>query len=346
MGVAGELWPLESRVCSGSMPYMDTHIFVNDTLARGLRKQMLDQTAAAVTRADQRISKWSVGRAQNRTKKGWRRAHAEIDQAFGNIALMRTVADGQLASWIMLDGVSKLKDGGSLLQSHPWLKHLDGAFIFSGLLVDLFRMQARYRSIPILVRSHAVDRMFQRLATTDAKNVIAELLDVPMMAAISACETILSHEEGLLDQNDRPPMPIAFATKNGMLLGDIIPASRQHEAFIELNTFIGGERDITGAKALLRKKLATWRDRHGQVMARIAISLTLMRYTELRGTPEFEQARQAYAELIELMESFAGVIRPRTERNSELVRKEMAWRWARAQANGTSAVMLAAPVEA
>ena len=71
-----------------------------------------------------------------------------------------------------------------------------------------------------------------------------------------------------------------------------------------------------------------------------------MRYVELRHTPEFAEARHAYAELMELMEAFAGVIRPRTERNSELVRKEMAWRWARAQANGTSAVMQATPVEA
>ena len=71
------------------------------------------------------------------------------------------------------------------------------------------------------------------------------------------------------------PMPVAFPTKNGLLLGDIIPASQKHEAFIELNTFIGGERTIAGAKALLRSKLAAWRDRHGQVMARIAISLTL-----------------------------------------------------------------------
>lgn len=325
---------------------MDTTTFVNETLARGLRKQMLDQTAAAVTRADLRLAKWCVRGAQNRTKKGWRRAHAEIDQAFGRVAMMRTVANDQLASWIILDGVSKLKDGGSLLQSHPWLNHLEGAFIFSGLLVDLFRMQPRYRAIPILVRSHAVDRLFQRLATTNAKDVIDELIDVPMMAAISACETILSHEAGLLDQSDRPPMPVAFPTKNGLLLGDIIPASQKHEAFIELNTFIGGERTIAGAKALLRTKLAAWRDRHGQVMARIAISLTLMRYVELRYTPEFAEARHAYAELMELMEAFAGVIRPRTERNSELVRKEMAWRWARAQANGTSAVMQATPVEA
>lgn len=346
MGIAGEFWHLENRAFSGSMPYMDTNIFVNDTLARGLRKQMLDHTTAAVSRADLRIAKWSVNRAQNRTKKGWRRAHAEINQAFGDMAFMRTVAGEQLASWIILDGVTKLKDGGTLLQSRPWLKHLEGAFVFSGLLVDLVNMQSRYRSIPLLVRGHTVDRIFQRLATTNAKDVIAELLDAPMMAAVSACETILAHEEGLLDQIDRTPMPIAFASKHGMLLGDIIPATRQHEAFIELNTFIGGERDITGAKAILRKKLTAWRDRHFQKMARIAISLTLMPYAELRCTPEFAQARHAYAELMELMESFAGVIRPRSERNCELVRKEMAWRWARAQANGTSAVMLAAPAEA
>lgn len=325
---------------------MATHIFVNDTLARGLRKQMLDRTTAAVTRADFRIAKWSINRAQNRTKKGWRRAHAEIDQAFGNMAFMRTVADEQLAAWIILDGVTKLKDGGSLLQSRPWLKHLEGAFVFSGLLVDLVSMQSRYRSIPLLIKGHAVDRIFQRLATTDAKDVIAELLDAPMMAAVSACETILAHEEGLLDQDDRTPMPIAFATKHGLLLGDIIPATRQHEAFIELNTFIGGERDITGAKGLLRKKLIAWGDRHCQILSRIAISLNLLPYAELCCTPDFEQARHAYAELMELMECFAGVIRPRSERNCELVRKEMAWRWARAQANGTSAVMLAAPAEA
>lgn len=325
---------------------MDSHIFVNDSLARGLRKQMLEQTASAVTRADQRIAKWSASRTQNRTKKGWRRAHAEIDQAFGHVAVMRTVAEGQFASWIMLDGIAKLKDGGSLLQSHPWLNHLEGAFVFSGLLVDLFQMQARYRAIPILVRSHAVDRMFQRLATTETKAVIAEMVHVPMMAAVSACETILAHEAGLLEMDDREPMPIAFATENGMLLGDIIPATKQHEAFIELNTFIGGERDITGAKAILRNKLMAWREQHGQVMARIAVSLTLMRYAELRSSPEFELARHAYAALIDLMQSFAGVVRPRTQRNSELVRKELAWRWSRAQANGTSAVMLATAIEA
>jgi len=325
---------------------MDTSTFVNETLARGLRKQMLDQTAAAVTRADLRLAKWCARGAQNRTKKGWRRAHAEIDEAFGRVAMMRTVANEQFASWIIIDGVSKLKDGGSLLQSHPWLNHLEGAFIFSGLLVDLLRMQPRYRAIPILVRSHAVDRLFQRLSTTTAKDVMEELIDVPMVATISACETILSHEAGLLEQDDRPPMPVAFPTKHGLLLGDIVPASLKHEAFIELNTFIGGERTITGAKALLRNKLLAWRDRYGQVMTKIAIALASMRYVELRSTREFSEARHAYAELMGLMEAFAGVIRPRTERNNELLRKEMAWRWARAQANGTSAIMQTTPLEA
>lgn len=105
---------------------MDTHIFINESLARGLRKALLDNTRAKMRLAEQRIARWANARGLNRTQKGWRRAYSEIDQTFGTIALMRTAPSQRLAAWVTLEGIGSLQRD-KLLETHPWLEHLEGS---------------------------------------------------------------------------------------------------------------------------------------------------------------------------------------------------------------------------
>lgn len=337
----GKRWPLESLGTSGTIVPMDTNIFINESLARGLRKALLDNTRAKMRLAEQRIARWANARGLNRTQKGWRRAYSEIDQTFGTVALMRTAPSQRLAAWVTLEGIGSLQRD-KLLETHPWLEHLEGSLAFSAMLVDLLTMQVKFRSIPVMIRSHAIERMFQRMATTEWRDLLTEVAGIPSISALAVCSTVQAHREDLIGDTEADPMAIAFPTPTGILLGDMIPATRKHEAFIELNTFVGGRRPLTGPKAALRKRLDEWHQKYARQMSQIAVSMPLLSYAELSRTAEFRVAAAGYQDYLAVMRDFSSVVRQRDDRNDRLVRSDMAWRWARAQADGNTAVLMAA----
>lgn len=305
-------------------------VFINETLARGLRKALFDLSAASMDKGLGRLGKWASTHTMNRTAKAWRRAYAEIDSAFGKVALMQTPPGSKMAGWVVAEGAAKF---GERPKNCAALRHVDAAMTFNSMVIDFFTMETLMLTEPVVVKSHAVDRLYQRLGTMNPARVLAELTQAPMLTTICLMETFVCCVEKRLDSPEKS-RPIALATTNGMLLGDIVPACRDHEAFITINTFLGGERPITGPRAHLRKRLMAWQEKHGSVLRRGALSLPLVNHSKIHMTTSFPDIIEAFDQYQELLDDFAGVVRQRDDRHAAMMRREMTWNWARAQSTG------------
>lgn len=220
---------------------------IDMSLAKGLRASILKRVsqcnvndAASITRV---IGKRS---SAPETTKGARKLFREIGKVLDKHALMAwpELLFGREAWWVLWDIERAGKDG----QSGDWKEDKLTACSMRLLLKGRY-VSSNVVSGGVKFGMHLLERMFQRLNTTDHAIVIEELRTAALMAM-----TLASYLQSRLVENDIDNYPIMIPTGRGAILGDFDVKKGEFNC----RTFVGGERPITGAKKHINTQLGKW----------------------------------------------------------------------------------------
>jgi len=295
---------------------------IDMSLAKGLRSSILKRVsqcnfndAASITRV---IGKRS---SAPETTKGARKLFREIGKVLDKHALMAwpELLFGREAWWVLWDIERADKDGHSGDWQEDKLTACSMRLLLKGNYVSS-------KVVPGGVKfgMHLIERMFQRLDTTDHEIVIEELRTAALMAM-----TLASYLQSRLVEKGIDNYPIMIPTGRGAILGDFDVKKGEFNC----RTFVGGERAITGAKKHIDIQLGKWgwdfiQEFYRGMACVILVKAEALTENEDRTSKVFLDLADQY---ISLMEDYNRVTPKHEERTARKKQENTLWALARQQ---------------
>lgn len=297
---------------------------VNDTLARGLRQRLVSQLKNGYlnhggTHQVRRIT------CPPTTRKGVRKVHDQYGKRIGQVAAFGTSSPiyDQYGVWVCWDC------------SHNHLTNTQDRIGATLQLVDFKNSSLRNILMAFSISPHVIERIFQRVGTTDSRVVFAELQ--PVLMWVLAMGIVIRHWEVEDDpRHPKDPVPFLLPTPNGAILGDILPTFPT----ISINTYIGGRRDVSATKQRLiadtRKALIDYPASivGGWVATYFVSNYGFESHSKAREHDYLTALNNCYAMAMQLLGAHKRhpfAMHKQGVRAMELGRSELMWKWARMQ---------------
>jgi len=198
--------------------------------------------------------------------------------------------------------------------------------VLSGYVLDMFlRRQGMLQIfIPMGISMHLVERVFQRLNTTEHQKVLNELTGAALVAAALAPVLV----------NDMPPsddnsLPLMLPTPHGAILGDLEVMGAV--GMLHFKTFLGGEDDISPVKRKCLSALADWNVRFNDLIG-LGFELAFAGISEIpQDDVDLQLIRGMTKEYCEILNAHRGALGTADERAQRQQGDNALWRAARGQ---------------
>lgn len=298
-------------------------VSVNEALARGLRHRIVSDIEEAEGASDRLMRVAARTCSAPATRKGARRMFKEQTRIYSRVLLVPPsdlVADryGVWLCWhVDQAGVSGWGEIGLVAQ-----------------VIDLMTGTARRFALPVQLRGHLIERTFQRLGTTDPAVVLAELRPTMLWSLVLGIvlTTVRAMPEG---KGLTEPLPFLLPTPAGVVLGDTMP----EWPYLRINTYVGGRRPISAAKARLRAAmLSQVSDLTPEAVERIVCGYFAGLGLQASGGRLGKLHNESAQACFNLMKRVSGVLKEhrhlllaKAERDDGIKRNELLWRWAELQ---------------
>lgn len=298
----------------------DGDIYVDLSLARGLRSAIVKKIAEAKVATDQASDFLFRRRVKMpTTQKGVRKLAAELVAKTGRYALATN--DPKHVTRFMIWHRWALRENISM---GSWE---EDQLSVDGMVYDLLCPVPASIIVhqPIGASMHLLERVFLRLGTTSNDAVLTELHQ-PMMLACGMAGVLFAE----MDRRGVASMPIVIPSKNGGLAGDAMLDGGEGRPWIALRTYIGGSKGIlTPAKRRLLDDLQEWAD-HMMPISWVGLQLSVMPRTRLEEVGGKWDLAKVYCEgvraYMEIMGQHRGVLEDRESRVQRNREQKRIWR--------------------
>lgn len=215
------------------------------SLAKGLRTEILRTVNENGGEAKRRLRQCLLRRTTPpTTAKGAKGLHGKLMKVYGKSTLLQFIglALGRYGYWVEWDIWRKAG-------ATDWS---DDKLSVTGRAIDMFLPSHGFRRVvtSVCISMHLIERLFQRINTTDQQQVLDELHEVALVAAALAPGLF-----SMVPHSVETSFPIMLPTPHGAIMGDLEILGGV--SVLHFKTFIGGE-DISTPKRNCLIALREW----------------------------------------------------------------------------------------